>query len=80
MWEIPSLYGIPEKYIRTIKAIYENCSARIEYKGELIQKINISNEIRYELSAYIYLIVVDWIMLCSNWIIVLVYIGASSLI
>lgn len=43
MREILSLYGIPEKYIKIIKTLYEKCSAKIEQEGEFIQKINVSN-------------------------------------
>ena len=35
MWHFRSDYGIPDKYIRLIRCVYDNCEAAILVEGEI---------------------------------------------
>jgi hypothetical protein len=64
MWRILKIYGIPEKYIRIIKQLYENYRARVVNNGKVSEQIKIASGIRQGcvLSPTVFLVVVDWVM------------------
>lgn len=64
MWNILSEYGLPNKYVQTIRLLYENYTARIEHEGKLTQKIKINSGVRQGciLSPLLFIIIIDWVM------------------
>lgn len=64
MWNIIESYGIPQKYIRIIKELYRDSSARVKWNGTLTDKITVESGVRQGciLSPTLFLILIDWIM------------------
>ena len=46
MWHILSDYGIPDKYIRLIRCVYDNCEAAILVEGEITDWFRIESGVR----------------------------------
>ena len=46
MWHILSDYGIPDKYIRLIRCVYDNCEAAILVGGEITDWFRIETGVR----------------------------------
>ena len=64
LWKICRHYGIPEKIINIIKAIYDKGGGNVMYKGKLSTFFEILTGVRQGclLSPFLFLLAIDWIM------------------
>ena len=64
LWKIMRHYGIPEKLINVIKAIYDKGGGNVLYKGKLSSLFEIVTGVRQGclLSPFLFLLAIDWIM------------------
>ena len=46
MWHFRSDYGVPDKYIRLIRCVYDNCEAAILVEGEITDWFRIETGVR----------------------------------
>ena len=62
--KVSSLYGIPEKYIKVICAIYENNIAAVKVGNEVINWFCIKSGVKqgYILSPFIWIILMDFVL------------------
>ena len=64
MWKILRLYGIPEKIIRIIQALYNDFTCSVLHNGNLTPWFAVQSGVKqgYMLSPLLFLTVLDWIM------------------
>ncbi|CAH0551189.1 unnamed protein product [Brassicogethes aeneus] len=64
MWDILRLYGVPEKFIKILKMLYEEYIAKIEHEGSLSEGIKLEKGVRQgcRMSPLLFIITMDWVM------------------
>ena len=64
MWRILRHYGIPDKIVRVIRALYENFECRVAHKNKLSDNFQVKSGVRQGciLSPILFSLAIDWIM------------------
>ena len=64
LWKLLQHYGIPQKLINIIKAMYEKGGANVMYNGKLSRFFEVQTGVRQGclLSPFLFLLAIDWIM------------------
>ena len=64
MWRILRHYGIPDKIVRVIRALYENFECRVAHNNKLSDTFQVKSGVRQGciLSPILFSLAIDWIM------------------
>ena len=64
LWKLLKIYGIPDKLVNMIKAMYRNSKCAVIDGIETLQWFDVKSGVKQEcvMSGLLFLIVVDWIM------------------
>ena len=64
MWELLKHYGVPQKLINIILALYDNCQCSVIHKGKLSPAFSVKTGVKQGciLSPIIFTLAIDWIM------------------
>ena len=64
MWRILRHYGIPDKIVRVIRALYENFECRVAHNNKLSDNFQVKSGVRQGciLSPILFSLAIDWIM------------------
>ena len=64
LWNIMSIYGIPEELICLIKAMYSNCECAVVEEGETTEWFQVQSGVKQgcTMSGFLFLLSIDWVM------------------
>ena len=63
IWNILRHYGVPEKFVNTIRLLYEGFSCQVIHDGRLSEEFAVTTGVRQGclLSPLLFLVVLDWV-------------------